>query len=216
MCRLLRLIIHLGKQSFQRNAELLHTWGYECRPMRPHRSRDRKRTNLYYFINNHTRLYSHSADVRESCWLACLHGRYLHPIPISHSNKKITSLRQSCLDHRHQPNHQHKRRHWSSLWWGHGVPGSLILGARSAYYIGGHCMWFVSGGEGHLWRANAKIIVEIRKLLATNGDITFYYECREVNVDAHNIAKNSLDIDPSRHVWLLDPPNYVNNVLMEY
>lgn len=46
------------------------------------------------------------------------------------------------------------------------------------------------------------LIAEIRKLLATNSDISFNYECRESNADAHNIAKNSLDLVPGRHVWL--------------
>lgn len=63
--------------------------------------------------------------------------------------------------------------------------------------------------------ANAMIIAEIRKLLETSSDISFICACRESNVDAHNIAKNTLELAPGRHVCLLDPSNYVNNVLMQ-
>ena len=74
-------------------------------------------------------------------------------------------------------------------------------------------------------RANVIIITEIRKLLVTNSGVSFIHECRETNVDAHNIAKNlpakiniaknSLELAHAIHVWLLDPLSYVNNVLMQ-
>ena len=65
---------------------------------------------------------------------------------------------------------------------------------------------------------NSMIIKEVTSLSAELGDFKFFFleydfkfefERREDNVDAHNIAKNSLHLAPGRHVWLLEPPGYV-------
>lgn len=55
--------------------------------------------------------------------------------------------------------------------------------------------------------ANSMITALIRKLLPTCSEISFCYECRDTNVPTHNIAKNSLDLAPGRHVSLLNPLN---------
>ena len=59
------------------------------------------------------------------------------------------------------------------------------------------------------------VIFKIRRLIPTVGDMLFSHESREANVDAHNIATSSLDLNPGRHVWLLQPLNYVNTYLIQ-
>ena len=54
--------------------------------------------------------------------------------------------------------------------------------------------------------ANAMVITEIRRIIPMMGDIS--------KADAHDIARSSLELQPGRHVWLLDPRDYVNNTII--
>jgi hypothetical protein len=66
--------------------------------------------------------------------------------------------------------------------------------------------------EGSLGE-NAMIIKEIADIRRSIPGAAFKHELRESNVDAHNLAKNSLDLIPGRHVWLLEPPGCVNRTI---
>lgn len=61
---------------------------------------------------------------------------------------------------------------------------------------------------------HAMVIKEIQNLVHSVGDFMFSHERREDNVDAHNIARTSLDLEPGRHVWLLEPPGYVRTSIL--
>lgn len=62
---------------------------------------------------------------------------------------------------------------------------------------------------------NSMLIKEIRRMMDAAGEVQFRYERRECNIDAHNIARSSLELSPGRHVWLLEPPDYVNITVVE-
>ena len=57
---------------------------------------------------------------------------------------------------------------------------------------------------------NASTIKEIRTLMPVVGNISFYHERRDANMDVHSIARNSGAFEPGRYVWLIEPPDYVN------
>ena len=53
------------------------------------------------------------------------------------------------------------------------------------------------------------ITKEVASLSDELGDFMFKFKRRVDNVDAHNIAKDSLHLPQGRHVCLLEPPGYV-------
>lgn len=57
---------------------------------------------------------------------------------------------------------------------------------------------------------NAMIIKEVRELKKGRNDVIFKFESRICNGDAHNIARNSLNLNFGHHLWLVEPPGYVN------
>lgn len=80
----------------------------------------------------------------------------------------------------------------------------------SGAVIASDCKGVIQSIEGGTRGINAMIIEDIRQLKLGSDGFLFRHEQREANFDAHNIAKNSLVLDPGRHVWFLEPPGYVN------
>lgn len=57
------------------------------------------------------------------------------------------------------------------------------------------------------------IIKEIIDMMGGGGDVSFKHQSRESNRDAHNIARNSLELEVGRHVWLLERPGYAETLI---
>lgn len=57
---------------------------------------------------------------------------------------------------------------------------------------------------------SSMVIEEIRRMKMTAGEVSFRYERREANFDAHHIVRKSLELVPGRYVWFLEPPDYVH------
>jgi hypothetical protein len=64
----------------------------------------------------------------------------------------------------------------------------------------------IAQGSGGL---HATIIKEIRARVDGLNSCNFIYESRNSNVDADSLAKYSLNLAPSRHIWLLQPHDFV-------
>lgn len=85
----------------------------------------------------------------------------------------------------------------------------------NAAIIASDCSSVVKAIEQGSRGENAMLIGEIRRMMAEPGEVVFRHESRYANVDAHNIARNSLNLSPGRHLWLSEPPGYVNSFVSD-
>jgi hypothetical protein len=54
------------------------------------------------------------------------------------------------------------------------------------------------------------ILIEIGIRSSHFHSVRFYHESRDLNGDAHTVARNALGQNFWRHLWLINPPDFVN------
>jgi hypothetical protein len=58
------------------------------------------------------------------------------------------------------------------------------------------------------------ILSEIKDQSRIRGGTSFIHERRESNFEAHNLAKMASTLPVGRHVWLLEPPERLNMLVI--
>jgi hypothetical protein len=56
---------------------------------------------------------------------------------------------------------------------------------------------------------NAVVVKEIKEFTLQFSEVHFMHGCRKFNIEAHNLARAATMVAPGRHMWLLNPPNFV-------
>ena len=68
----------------------------------------------------------------------------------------------------------------------------------------------IKGLQGDHFGVFSSILVEIKDRARQRGDTIFSHERREVNVEAHTLARFATSLPVGRHVWFVSPPDGLN------
>jgi hypothetical protein len=56
---------------------------------------------------------------------------------------------------------------------------------------------------------NAVVVREIKEFTSNFSKVHFMHEGRKFTIEAHNLARAATMLAPGRHLWLINPPNFV-------
>ena len=76
-------------------------------------------------------------------------------------------------------------------------------------YIASDCLNIIRSIEGEGKGLYGHVVQELKATTTGFQLVQFVHEARSSNVDAHCLARGSLDRDLGRHVWFLNPPEGV-------
>ncbi|XP_071677586.1 uncharacterized protein [Lolium perenne] len=89
---------------------------------------------------------------------------------------------------------------------------ALDVGARRVK-VASDCSNVIASLEQGTFGVYAQIIKDINESRCSFDVLSFVHECRLSNKEAHRLAKSSVLLDQGRHVWLLEPPAGVCNLV---
>lgn len=71
------------------------------------------------------------------------------------------------------------------------------------------CLSTVNHLKGSYLGSNAAIIHEIKEKMSEFVDAKISHVKRDMNWEAHDLAKSVVSLDVGRHLWLLNPPDFL-------
>jgi hypothetical protein len=91
------------------------------------------------------------------------------------------------------------------------VADDLMLGP---VHVASDCLEVVKGLYTENLGVFRSILTEIKDRSRFRGGTNFIHERREFNFEAHNLVKMASTLSVGRHVWLLEPPDGLNMLVI--